>query len=227
MPLTAQALSDLTLVGHIALFPEAVAAVRSNSDTGVPVHSPIQKLIDGLATGLCDTIAILALNAVIVGAADPPGNPPLPTPFTIPGAKLAARTFLLDSGWNGPSSGRYVQSVIENMLENVARLGLIYGDTSLVVGTGTATFSIVSNPDLEDIARMSLRATLSKSLKATGVFGRDDDPLKPVNPTMASLIPMYADAYAKGLGTLTAAVPYVGTAATAAPATGVVTGSIQ
>jgi hypothetical protein len=227
MPLTGPGLSDLTFAGHVGLIPTAAVAARSNALTGVLSHNPAQKLIEGLATGLATTISSMTFFGVTAGAADPPGNAPAPVPFTVPAAPAAASLFLASTGWVGPTSALFAQSVIQNMLLNTAVLGLMYGGPSTTVGTGSGVFPDPSKTSVISAAlEGSLLATLPAALMATGVFGQGDVPGAPINKDLAASIPAYASAYALGLSTLVATVPYVGTAATAAGAAGVVTGGI-
>ncbi len=224
MPLTGSGLADLTFTGHVALFPTAAVAMRSNAATGVVTHNPAQKLIEGLASGLATTISTLKWKGAISGTAAP-GGTAAPFAFTLPGAPSAAAAFLASSAWVGASSALFAQSVIQNMLFNIPALALLQGDTSTTVGTGTAVFVIASNPDIYATALGSLLTTLPAALQATGVFGQEDVPGTPINADLAASIPYYADAYALGLSTLTSSVPYVGGASPSAAA-GVVTGSV-
>tara|TARA_Y100000034_G_scaffold134869_1_gene204611 strand:- start:2999 stop:3652 length:654 start_codon:yes stop_codon:yes gene_type:complete len=216
----------MTFTSHVALFPTAAASTRVNALTGVTPHNPAQKLIEGLAAGVANTILATKWNGLITGAADPPGTAS-PIQFTFPAAPAAAAKFLAVSGWVGPSSALFAESVIQNMILNVASMGILQGDTSLTVGTGSGTFPDPSFTAATQAAlEASLMSTLPAGLMATGVFGQGDVPGSPINAKLASSIPYYAAAYALGLATLTATVPYIGTGATASAAAGVVTGSV-
>ena len=225
MPLTAPALSALTYGTYVGLIPTAAAAVRSNPAQGILPHSPPQKLINGLATGLVATIAALKWNGAITGAADPSGTA-VPTTVVFPGSAAAVGTFLASAGWVGPTSPLVAQALIQSMLDNVAALSLLQGLPSVVVGTGTASFNPGLNASIASIAFSSLMGTLPVALQAEGVFGTGDVPGAPINPVLARTIPAYASAYAAGLATLTSTVPYIGTAAATTPAAGTVVGGL-
>ena len=225
MSLSGSGLANLTFTGHVALFPPAATVSRSNSDTGVTPHNPAQKLIEGLANGLVDTVTSLTWKGTLPGTAMP-GGVAAPFLFTVPGATAAAATFLASSGWVGLSSALFSQSVIQNMLLNLSVLGLIYGDPSKTVGIGTAVFSIATNPDVYAAAQGSLMATLPLALQATNVFGQEDVPGAPINADLAKTIPSYAAAYAQGLSTLLASVPYLG-GASSSGSTDLVTGGVS
>tara|TARA_Y100000310_G_scaffold338680_1_gene429091 strand:+ start:549 stop:1196 length:648 start_codon:yes stop_codon:yes gene_type:complete len=215
----------MTFAGHVALFPGAATALRDNLPNVAP-HNPAQKLIEGLAEGLTDTVTTMKWQGLISGTAMP-GGTAAPIVFTLPAAPASAAAFLALSGWMGVSAALFAQSVIQNMLLNVAVIAKLYGDPSTAVGTGSAIFP---NPAyaaaLQSALNAHLLGTLSAALTATGAFCRDDVPGGPLNPTMAESIPYYASAYAQGLATLVAVVPYVGGASSSA-STGVVTGSVR
>tara|TARA_Y100000310_G_scaffold284992_1_gene308134 strand:+ start:281 stop:958 length:678 start_codon:yes stop_codon:yes gene_type:complete len=225
MALSGSALSDLTFTGYVALIPTAATATRNNSATGVSAHNPAQKLIEGLANGLADTISILAWNGSLTGTAMP-GGVGTPVAFTFPGAATAAASFLTSVGWTGASATLFAEAVITDMLNNAATLGLLYGSTGLAVGTGTALFNSALNPSVYATAQASLITTITAALKATNVFGQGDVPGDPVNADLSATIASYAAAYAEGLATMMATMIYTGSASSSA-ATEVVTGTIQ
>lgn len=225
MPLTAAALSSMTYASYIGLIPTAGGALRSNPATGVPAHSPPQRLINGLASGLVTTIQGLRWTGTLTGATDLPGNA-APTPFVFSGSVAATSTFLSTTGWVGPSSALVAQALIQSMLDNVAAMSLLQGEISPAIGTGSAVFDPGLNAALLGAAQSSLTGTLAAALQAEGVFGTDDVPGAPINPVLAAAIPAYASAYASGLASLTATVPYVGTGASAAAGASPVLGAV-
>ncbi len=226
MGLTAEALANATYLTYLGLVPTASDAVRSNPSTGVPAHNPAQRLISGLAAGLVNTIDNLKWYGQITGTADPTGTA-LPLPFVFAVSAAAASSFLASAGWTGSYSALFAQGVIQGMLDNVAVLSTLQGDESLTVGTGTAVFAAPYNAAVATAAKASLLQTLNAALQAEGVFGVDDEPSAPINATLATLIPKYAEAYAAGLATLLASVPYVGAGSPTSPSTGLVTGGIS
>lgn len=221
MALTPAGLSALVVIDHLTLFPTAVAAVRSNPATGVIPHNPSFAFIDALCDAVVVALKTLPIHDIGSGTADVLGTA-IPVPFTFPGIPAAQAQLIATSGWVGPQSALAAQIFVGSVLLNVSKLGLLVMPTNPLLGTGTGVVSLAANPGLEVAANAALMAALPVSFQATGKFGAGDVPGAPVNPTLLRQLPLYAAALAKGISTLSTAVPYVGTATPSPPVTGIV-----
>lgn len=221
MPLTSEGLAALVSVDHLAVFPTAAGSTRSNAATGILPHNPALAFIDAL----CDAVATAAKTLPILdigsGTQDVSGVAP-PVPVTFPAIPAAQAYLIARAGWTGVSSPLAAQIFVGSVLLNVSKLTLLQMPTNALLGTGTGIVSPASNPALEAAAIAAFSAALPVSFQASGKFGTGDIPGSPPNPQLLIQLTAIAEALAKGFASITATVPYVGTASVTTPVSGVV-----
>lgn len=226
MALNADSLASLVFANHLSVFPDAVKSVRGNPEAGVATHSPVERLIHGLATGLVDALSLVRWVGTIEGTDDGEGTPQSVVQVSMPGIPIAVSTFLIDTGWNGEYAGDVAQVFIQYMLENVQFASVFQGDPSPDVGTGTATFNSVTSPGLQAQVQSALYSKISAALLAEGVFHKDDVEGNPLNAVLAEQVTHYAKAYAVGLSSISVTLSYEGDGGSSNDASGQVTGGL-
>jgi hypothetical protein len=208
------------------MFPSALSGVRENADTGVPRHVVSEQFIKALCTGVVTAVKTLPINALGAGTLDVPGVPS-PVPVTFPGIPVAQTYLIARQAWTGPSASLGAQIFVGSVLRNVSVLSVLVMPPNPLMGTGIGVVSPAANPGLEALALAALLAALPLAFQTSGFFGEGDIPGAPVNVRLLAQLPGYAEALAKGIATITTAVPYVGTGAPPTPVAGALsTGSL-
>lgn len=221
MALTSEGLSALVSVDHLSIFPTAATSTRANPATGVLPHNPALAFIDALCDGVVTAAKTLPILDIGSGTQDVSGVAP-PVPVTFPAIPAAQAYLIARAGWVGVSSALASQIFIGSVLLNVSKLSLLQMPPNALLGTGTGIVSPASNPALEAAALLALQTALPVSFQASGKFGTGDIPGSPPNPQILIQITAIAEALAKGLASITATVPYVGTATVTTPVSGIV-----
>jgi len=219
MPLDAVALSSAVYADHLSRYPDSAGVTRTNSDTGVSPHNPSEKFISALCTGLIETLGQIVINDIGAGTADVPGVP-TPASFSF-NTGLAKNYFLQTQGWKGKEANGVAVSFIVAPLRIFSQSAILMMAENLTMGTGIGVVNPVANVSLESAALGLLNTALPVAFQATGVFCRDDIPGQPLNQTLGDQLPVYAEALAKGIASISAEVVYTGTTTVPAPITGV------
>lgn len=208
MPVDAETLTNLVLAAHLAQFPLAASVTRENTMTGVPPHNPSEALIGALCESFCSVVASVQIMDLGVGTNDIPGKS-VPTPFVCDTAGAKA-LFLAQRGWTGVSASAAMDTLVVGPLQQFSVMAKIQMKENPALGTGTGAITALSNPGLEASLGPLFLTALTQSFTACGKFGTDDVPGTPVNPVLAAHLSAFALAFAKGVGGIIAAIPYVG-----------------
>jgi hypothetical protein len=144
------------------------------------------------------------------GTIDVPGVA-VPVPVTFPGIPAAQAFLIARNAWAGQYGSLAAGVFVGSVLLNVSKTALLVMPPNPLMGTGTGVVSPASNPGLEAAALAALLAALPAAFQANGNFGTGDIPGAPPNPLILVQLTGIAEALAKGIATMTAVVPYVGT----------------
>jgi len=191
--------------------------VRSNPDTGVPLHVPMEAFIQGICTAFVGALRAMEIRDLGAGNLPSPGAA-IPVPFSFPGRALAVSTFVGLASWGGRDAAGVADVFIGSTLARAADIGLLQMSSNQKMGVGTGVVSPATNPHLQTAFADEMSGLIEPAFRATGKFGRDDVPTNPINPELRDQLDHYCQALAVGVASIVASVAYTGAGGGAAAA---------
>jgi hypothetical protein len=225
MALTASALTPLVYADYVAALPTATAANRENVALGIGYHNVPYELVDAISKGFVTALLSMTVFDAYTGTTGGSAATPTPPVFNPGVITTATASFLASMVWTGTSSGLISTVLISSFFNHIATLTQIQMNVLAGAGPGAGSVNSGVNPSLSTAMSSACAAAIIGEITSTSYFNQGDIIGGAPTAQITTLATNLSTAYGTVVGSVTAAIPYVGSPSTPTTAPLTVTNS--